>query len=60
MIDPTFRNINRLFVLSFRNDDDDPATNSFDTYYMVLVKIKNFNALIDSKPFFEQPTKNKQ
>ena len=60
MIDPMFRNINRLFVLSFRNDDDDPATDSFDTYYMVLVKIKNFNALIDSKPFFEQPIKNKQ
>ena len=60
MIDPTFRNINTLFVLSFRNDDDDPATNSFDKYYMVLVKIKNFNALIDSKPFFEQPIKNKQ
>ena len=60
MIDPMFRNINRLFVLSFRNDDDDPATDSFDKYYMVLVKIENFNALIDSKPFFEQPIKNKQ
>ena len=26
-IDPTFRNINRLFVLSFKNGDDDPTRN---------------------------------
>ena len=31
MIDPTFRNINRLFVLSFKNvDDDDPKRDSLD------------------------------
>ena len=33
---------------------------SFDKYYMSLVKIKDFNALIDSKLFFDQPVKNKQ
>ena len=27
---------------------------------MSLVEIKDFNALIDSKPFFDQPVKNKQ
>ena len=26
MIGPTFRNINRLSVLSFKDDDNDPAT----------------------------------
>ena len=39
MIDPTFRNINRLFVLSFKNSDDDRAKNYFDKYYMPLVTI---------------------
>ena len=29
MIDPTFRNINRLFVLSFKNSNNDPTRNSF-------------------------------
>ena len=57
MIDPTFRNINRLFVLSFKNGDDDPARNSFDKYYMSLVPIKDFDALIDNKLFFDQPIK---
>ena len=37
LIDPTFRNINRLFVLSFKNGDDDPRIESFDKYYMSLV-----------------------
>ena len=60
LIDPTFRNINRLFVLSFKNGNDDPARDSFDEYYMPLVEIKDFNALIDNKPFFDQPVKNKQ
>ena len=55
MIDPTFRNINRLFVFSFKNGDDDPTRNSFDEYYMPLAEIKDFNALIDNKTFFDQP-----
>ena len=29
MIDSTFRNINRLFILSFKNGDDDPTRKSY-------------------------------
>ena len=60
MIDPTFRNINKLFVLLFRNGDDDPTRNSFDKYYIPLVEIKDFNGLIDSNFFFDRTVKNKQ
>ena len=51
LTDPTFRNINRLFVLSFKNGNDDLARNSFDKYYMPLVEIKDFNALVDKNHF---------
>ena len=51
LIDQTFRNINRLFVLSFKNGDNDPTRDSFEKYYMPLVEIKDFNALIDNKLF---------
>ena len=27
---------------------------------MLLVEIKDFNTLLDNKPFFDQPVKNKQ
>ena len=60
LTDPTFRNINRLLVLSFKNGDNDPTINSFDEYYMPLVETKDFNPLIDNKPFFDQLVKNKQ
>ena len=50
LIDVKSRNINRLFVLSFKNGDDDPMRDSFDEYYMQFVEIKDFNALIENKP----------
>ena len=60
MIDPTFRNINRLFALSFKNGDNDPTRDSFDNFFMPLLEIKDFNALIEKKSFFDQPVTNKQ
>ena len=49
-----------MFVLSFKNGDKDPTRDSFEKYYMPLVEIKDFNALIDSKPFFDQSVTSKQ
>ena len=50
LIDPTFEKVNRLFVLSFENEDD---RTSYHEYYVPNVEIKNYNALIDGNPFFE-------
>ena len=55
LIDPTFSNVNRLFVLSFENEDD---RTSYYKYYMPSVEIKDCNVLIDSNAFFEWPIKN--
>lgn len=41
IIDPAFRFINRLIVLSFKADDD-PTRDCFDKYYMQTVGIKGF------------------
>ena len=57
MIDPSFRNINRLFVLSFKNSENDPAKSSPIEYYVSLIEIKDFEVLIDNKQFFDQPVK---
>ena len=32
----------------------------FNNYYISLVQIKDFNALIDNKPFFDQPIKTNE
>ena len=60
LIDLTFKNISRLFLLSFKNGCDDPTRNLFDRYYMPLVEIEDLNALINNKSFFDHPLKNKQ
>ena len=57
--DTTFRNIYRLFVLSFINCNDDLMRDSFNKYYMPLIEIKDFNALIKNKPFFDQSVMKK-
>ena len=57
MICPTFTKINRLFVLPFKNGDNDPTKSYFDKYYIPLVEIKDFNVLIDNKLFFDQLVK---
>ena len=55
LIDPTFKNVNRLFVLSFENKDD---RTSYFNYYVPNVEIKDYNVLIDGKAFFELPVKS--
>ena len=54
VIDPTFTKFNRLFVLSFKNEND---RTSFSKYYVPGVQIKDFNVLIDGKGFFDMPIK---
>ena len=55
LIDAIFSNVNRLFVLSFENEDD---RTSYYKYYMPSVEIKDYNVLIDGNAFFELPIKN--
>ena len=60
MIDPTFSTIKRLLLQSFKSGEINPMRNSFVMYYMLLIEIKDFNALIYNKPFLDHPVKNKQ
>ena len=57
LIDTTFSNVNRLFVLSFENEED---RTPFAKYYVPKVEIKDYNVIIDGKPFFEIPVRNKE
>ena len=48
LINSTFTKVNRLFVLSFENEND---RTSFSKYYAPSVQIKDFNVIIDGKSF---------
>ena len=65
LIDLTFINVNRLFVLSFQrivgeNNTTKDHRDSFSHCYVPNVRIKDFNALIDEKSFFDFPVKNEE
>ena len=57
LIDPTFTNVNRLFVLAYQ-----PAANrqSFSEFYLLRAMVKDFNVIIDKLAFFDLPVKNEE
>ena len=46
LIDPTFTNVNRLFVLAYQDAAD---RQSFSTFYLPRVMVKDFNVIIDAE-----------
>ena len=57
LIDPTFTNINRLFVLAYQNADD---RLSFSQFYLPNVMVKDYNVIIDKLAFFDFPIKTEE
>ena len=57
LIDPTFTNVNRLFVLAYQNADD---RQSFSQFYLPKVLVKDFNVIIDKLAFFDSPIKTEE
>ena len=50
LINPSFQRVNRLFVLSFENEND---RTSDSTYYLPKVEIKDYNVMVDGRNFFD-------
>ena len=57
LIDPTFTNVNRLFVLAYQNADD---IQSFSQFYLPKVMVKDYNVIIDKLAFFDLPIKTEE
>ena len=57
LIDPTFTNVNRLFVLAYQIADD---RQSFYQFYLQKVMVKDYNVIIDKLAFFDLPIKMKK
>ena len=57
LIDPTFTNVNRLFVLAYQT-----AANrqSFSQFYLPRVMVKDFNVILDKLAFFDLPIKTEE
>ena len=57
LIDPTFTNVNRLFVLAYQNADD---RQSFSQFYLPNNMVKDYNVIIGKLAFFDLPIKTEE
>ena len=57
LIDPTFTNVNRLFVLAYQTAGD---RQSFSQFYLPRVMVKDVNVIIDKLAFFDLPIRTEE
>ena len=57
LIDSTFTNVNRLFVLTYQTAND---RQSFSQFYLPNVMVKDYNVIIDKLAFFGLPIKTEE
>ena len=53
LISPSFQWVNRIIVLSFKNENDRLGHTE---YYLLRVELKDYSVKIDGGNFFDQPT----
>ena len=58
LIDPTFTNVNRLFVLAYEQVNNDRQ--SFSRFYLPKVMVKDYNVSTDKLAFFDLPIKTEE
>ena len=58
LIDPTFTNVNRWFVLAYGQVNNDRQ--SFSRFYLPNVMVKDYNVIIDKLAFFDLPIKTEE
>ena len=58
LIDLTFANVNRLFVLAYGQNNNDRQ--SFSRFYLPNVMVKDYNVIIDKLAFFDLPIKTEE
>ena len=51
LIVPSFQEVNRLFVLSFKDE------NGYKQYYLPTAEIKDYDVMIDGRIFFDETVK---
>ena len=56
LLDASYQGIKRLFVLAYNNDDANRITaDSHRRYFLLRIKIENYNIEINGRNFYDQP-----
>ena len=57
LIDPTYTNLNRIFVLAYQTADN---RQSYSQFYLPNVMVKDYNVIIDKLAFFDLTIKTEE
>ena len=57
-LDPSFQCVNRLFVMAYNREDDQPTRNGQQKYYLPRIDLKKHNVIIDGRNVYDNPIEN--
>ena len=57
-LDPSFQGVNRLFLMAYSREANQPTRNGHQKYYLPRVDLKKYNFIIDGRNFYDNPIKN--
>ena len=55
MVDVSYQGVKRLFVLAYNNDANKISVDSHQRYFLVRIKIENYDIEIDERNPYDQP-----
>ena len=54
-LDPSFQGVNRLFLMAYNREGNQPTRNGHQIYYLPRIDLKKYNVIIDGRNFFDNP-----
>ena len=54
-LDPSFQGFNRLFVMAFNRENNQPTRNGQQKYYLPRIDLKKCSVIIDGRNFYDNP-----
>ena len=57
-LDPSFQDVNRLFVMAYNRENGQPTRDGQRKYYLPRIDLKKYNVITDGRNFYDNPIEN--
>ena len=57
-LDPSFQDVNRLFVMAYNRENGQPTRDGRRKYYLPRIDLKKYNVITDGRNFYDNPIEN--
>ena len=57
-LDPSFQGVNRLFLMAYSREANQPTKDGRRKYYLPRIDFKKYNVVIDGRNFYDNPIKS--